>query len=163
MIVQTRVFGEVAIDESKVIHFPKGIIGFPELTDFALMHDEEQGDNVGIRWMQSLQETHFAIPVVDPLRMVPAYNPKVNDELLEPLGNWNPEDMLVLVSITVPSDLTKMSINLRAPFVINAAERKANQVIVEDEGEEYPVKYPVYDILQKAKEEAQQSLGKEVL
>lgn len=153
MKVDTRVFGSVEIDEQKIIRFPGGIVGFPELTEFALVHDEEQGNATPIRWLQSLQEPGFAMPVMDPLRIVPDYNPQVEDELLKPLGEFLPEEMLVLVTVTVPSDLTKMSVNLQAPLVINAATRKAAQLIVETE--KYPVKYYIYDILQSKKKEGE--------
>ena len=77
------------------------------------------------------------------------YNPEVEDELIKPIGELLPEEILVMVTITVPGDLTKMSVNLKGPIIINAAERKACQVIVEGEG--YPVKFPVYDILNAKK------------
>ena len=35
MKIETRIFGEIEIDDSKIIRFPGGIIGFPEMTDFA--------------------------------------------------------------------------------------------------------------------------------
>ena len=110
MVIKTRIFGEVTVDDSKMIHFPSGIVGFPDLKDFALIHDAEQGNQAGIRWMQSVQEPEFAMPVVDPLVAKEDYNPVVDDELLKVIGNS--EDILVLVTITVPSDLTKMSVNL---------------------------------------------------
>ena len=149
MKVNTRIFGEIDIEEEKIIHFEKGIIGFPELTLFTLIHDEEQGVGAGIRWLQSMQEPAFAMPVMDPLLVKEDYNPEVNDELLEPAGDVNPDNMLVLVTVTIPSDVTKMTVNLRGPFVINADEKKACQIIVD--GEEYPVKYPIYEILQARK------------
>ena len=149
MKANTRIFGEVDIDESKIITFPNGIIGFPQLTKFALIHDEERGGDSPIRWMQSLQETEFAMPVIDPLAVVGNYNPQVEDELLKSIGTLDPDQMLVLVTLTVPSDITKMTVNLKAPIVINAAERKACQVIAE--GDEYVVKFPIYDIIQNAK------------
>ena len=148
MRINTKVFGEIEIAEDKIIHFPLGIIGFPELTDFALIHDEDKGSGA-IHWMQSIQEPGFAMPVMDPLLVQPDYNPEVDDELLHPLGELIPEEMLVMVTVTVPVDLTKMSVNLRGPIVINAAEKKACQVIVE--GEEYAVKFPVYEILNAKK------------
>lgn len=151
MVINTRVFGEITIEDNKLIHFPGGIVGFPQLQDFALIHDEEKGDNGGIRWMQSVQEPQFAMPVIDPLCVKEDYNPLVEDDLLAPLGNIEPEELLVLTTITVPSDLTKMTVNLKAPFIINAANRIAAQVIVED----YEVKFPVYDILQKMKKEGE--------
>jgi len=149
MKVTTKNFGEIEIADDKIIVFENGIVGFPELTQFALVHDEEKGENAGIRWMQSMQEPAFAMPVMDPLVVKEDYNPEVNDEILEPVGNITPDNMLVLVTVTVPSDLTKMTVNLRGPIVINAEEKKACQIIVD--GEEYPVKYPIYEILQARK------------
>ena len=151
MRVETRLFNTIEIDDDKIIHFPGGIVGFPDLTDFALIHDEEKGPNA-IRWMQSLQETNFAMPVIDPLLVLPEYNPVIEDELLKSLGELEEDNTLVLVTITVPSDIEKMTVNLQAPFVINADNRKACQVIVD--ADKYPVRFPIYDILKKMKEEA---------
>ena len=151
MQITTKVFGEITIDDEKIIHFPNGIIGFPELTDFAMIHDEEKGTDT-IHWLQSLQEPAFAMPVMDPLIVCPDYNPEVDDELLNSIGEIVPEELLVMVTVTVPKDIKNMTVNLKGPMVINAAQRKATKVIVE--GDEYPVKFPIYDILNKNKEKA---------
>lgn len=151
MQITTRVFGEITIDDEKLIHFPNGIIGFPDLVDFALIHDEEKGTDT-IHWLQSIQEPGFAMPVMDPLIVQPDYNPEVDDELLKNIGELVPEELLVMVTVTVPKDLQKMSVNLKGPIVINAAHRLGTQVIVEGDG--YPVKFPIYDILNKNKEKA---------
>jgi len=147
MEVNTRIFGTIDIGDDKLIQFVNGIVGFPELTTFALIHDNEKEG--GIQWLQSMQEPQFAIPVMNPLDILEDYNPQVEDELLKPIGGLDPENMLVLVTVTVPSDLTKMTVNLRGPIVINAENRKAAQVITE--GEEYQVKFPIYDILKSRK------------
>ena len=151
MKVNTRVFGEIDIADEKIIHFQGGIVGFPDLTDFALVHDAEKEGNTPIRWMQSLQEPNFAMPVMDPLVVCPDYNPVVEDELLKPIGEINPESVLVLVTLTVPKDVKNMSVNLQAPFVINADEKKACQIIVDSD--KYPVRFPIYDIIKKDKED----------
>ena len=148
MKITTKVFGEITIEDDRIIHFPSGIIGFPELTDFALIHDEEKGAGA-IHWLQSIQEPAFAMPVMDPLIVCPDYNPEVDDELLRPIGELVPDEILVMVTVTIPSDLTRMTVNLRGPVIINALEKKACQVIVE--GDAYPVKYPIYDILKSRK------------
>ena len=149
MKVNTRVFGEVDIADDKIIEFAGGIIGFPELTKFALIFDEEKGVDAGIRWLQSMQEPAFAMPVMDPLAVCPDYNPEVEDELLKDLGELDAENLLVMVTVTVPSDLTKMTVNLRGPIVINSDTRKACQVIVDGDG--YEVKYPIYEVLKARK------------
>lgn len=148
MQITTKNFGEITIDDDKIIHFPKGIIGFPDLTDFTLIHDEEKGTSA-IHWLQSLQEPAFAMPVMDPLIVCPDYNPEAEDELLNILGDFEPGEILALVTVTVPKDLTKMTVNLKGPIIINATSRKALQIIVE--GDEYKVKFPIYDILNQKK------------
>ena len=150
MKVNTRIFGEIEISEEKILNFPNGIIGFPDLTRFALVHDEEKGSDAGIRYMLSIDEPAFAMPVMDPLIVKPDYDPQVDDELLSVLGNLTPENIVVLVTVTVPSDLTKMTVNLQGPFVINSEERKAAQIIVDSN--EYPVRFPIYDILKNGKD-----------
>lgn len=149
MNIYTRIFGEVEVDAAKIITFPSGIIGFPDLKQFLLIHDEERQDG-NISWLQSIDEPAFALPVIDPLRIMEDYNPVVEDELLEGLGELNQSEMLVLVTITVPGDITKMTVNLKAPIVINASNLRAGQLIVDDE--KYAVRYPIYDILKGKKE-----------
>ena len=149
MKIQTKIFGESEIADDKIITFENGIIGFPELKRFALLHDEEKGTNVGIRFLQSLDEPGFAMPVMDPLVVKPDYDPEVNDELLAAAGNINENNILVLVTATIPGDLTQMSVNLQGPFVINVEEHKACQIILENG--DYPVKFPIYEILQARK------------
>lgn len=148
MQIKTKVFGEIIIDDDKIIHFPNGIIGFPDLTEFTLIHDEEKGTD-SIHWLQSLQEPAFAMPVMDPLIVCPDYNPEADDELFNILGEIKPDELLVLVTVTVPSDITKMSVNLKGPMIINVSEKKGLQIIVE--GDEYQVKFPIYDILNQKK------------
>lgn len=152
MVIGTKVFGEIEIDDAKIVTFDGGIIGFPDLKRFTLLYDSEKKG--GIKWLQSLDEPAFAMPVMDPLAVKETYNPVVEDELLKPLGELDPEEILVLVTVTVPSDLTKMSVNLQAPLVLNAENKKGCQIIVDNEGGEFPVKFMVYDILQKKKERA---------
>ncbi len=149
MKINTKIFGEIEIAEEKILYFETGIIGFPDLKRFTLLHDEEKGTNVGIRFLQSLDEPAFAMPVMDPLIVKPDYDPEVDDELLKSVGELNQDNILVLVTATIPSDLTAMSVNLQGPIVINVTERKGCQIIVD--GTTYPVKFPIYEILQARK------------
>lgn len=150
MRVETRVFGEIDIEDTKIINFEDGIIGFPDLKQFAIIYNDEKEKKGAISWLQSLDEPVFAMPVMDPLMVKPDYNPSVEEELLKSLGNLDADNMLVLVTVTVPEDIEKITVNLKAPIVINADERKAAQVIVEGE----KVKYPIYDIIRPEEEKA---------
>lgn len=151
MLIKTKYFGEIDLDENKVITFNHGIMGFEEYKKYTILYDIEEGKNASISWLQSLEEPGLALPVINPLIIKPDYNPIVEDEVLSPLGNITDENLVILLSLTVPADLTKMSVNLKAPFVINSDTRRGCQIIVENQ--DYEVKYNVYKKIQKLKEE----------
>ncbi len=97
MKIKTRLFGEIDIQDEKIITLDKGIVGFPDLKKFTLIYDEEKGDDHDtIMWFQSIDEPQFALPVVLPIIIKPDYNPTINDELLLPLGELTEENWLQL-------------------------------------------------------------------
>ncbi len=152
MRAKTKFFGEVELADEKVLDFPSGLIGFENYTKFAIMYDEEDKGATRISWLQSLEEPLLALPVIDPLAITEEYVPMIEDELLVPLGNPADEDLLFLLAMTVPSDMTKVTANMKAPIIINAATKKGAQLIVENE--DYPVKFNVYESVQRMKEKA---------
>ena len=138
MKITTKLFGEIEAAEDKIIEFSAGIIGFPKMQHFLLIHDIEN-EKSRISWLQSVEEPEFAMPVIDPLVLMEDYDPLVEDEMLSALGDLD------------SSDIRKMTANFKAPVIINAANQKACQIIVEDE--KYEVKHPVYDLLTEKKED----------
>lgn len=152
MKVLTKFFGEVELDDNKILEFPNGIIGFEDFKKYAILYDEENEGKTRISWLQSLEEPALALPVIDPLAIVPEYAPTIEDELLKPLGDPADEDLLFLLAMTVPSDIAKVTANMKAPFIINAATCKGAQIIVDNA--DYPVKFNVYESVQKMKEKA---------
>ena len=151
MKAATRLFGEIEIDESKIITFEDGIIGFPYMKKFTLIFDEEKEGRPSISWLQSMDEPEIAFPVMDPLFVCETYNPSVEDELLKNLGTIKEDNLYVLVTVTVPQNIKELAVNLKAPIVINTDTRKASQIIVEDD---LPVRYRIYEILEEAKKKA---------
>ena len=151
MQATTRLFGTIDIPDDKIIVLENGMIGFPDMQKFALIFDADKKDGGKIKWLQSMDEPDTAFPVMDPTLIKEDYNPTINDEILKPLGELNDDNIFVLSTVTVPKQLEKMSINLKAPIVINADTRKGAQIIVEDD---MPVKYMIYDLLKSRKEKA---------
>ncbi len=157
MEVTTKIFGMVTIADEKIIDFPGGIVGFPELNKFALMHDEDNEGRSGLGYLVSMDEPSFALPVLNPLLVKPDYNPVVEDDLLSGLGEFTPDNTIVLVTVTVPhKEIEKMTVNLMAPLVINADSLKGAQIILDGD---YQIKYPIYEILKKAKEMTEAGKG----
>jgi flagellar assembly factor FliW len=150
MLIKTKHFGEIDLDEDKVLYFENGILGFEDYKKYTLLFDEEDGERSDISWLQSLEEAALAIPVISPFLVKSDYNPEVEDELLKPLGEVTQENIAILVTITVPADIENITANLKAPFIINTDTKKGAQIIIDNP--DYEVKYLFYEQLKAAKE-----------
>lgn len=151
MKVQTKWFGEMEIGEEKIFTFEKGMIGFEDKKSFTIIFDAEKGDDAVIYWLQSTEEPALALPILKPELIKEDYDPVVEDELVNSLGqNIKDAQLEVFVTLTVPSDLTKMTCNLKAPIILNTDTMKGIQLIADNE--DYLVRYPIYDLLQSRKD-----------
>ncbi|MHB8129448.1 MAG: flagellar assembly protein FliW [Mobilitalea sp.] len=149
MLINTRHFGEIDLDENKIICFENGILGFEDYKEYTLLFDDKDGGRPDISWLQSLDEPALAIPVVSPFLVMDDYNPQIEDEMLKPLGEITEDNIVVLISITVPTDIEKISANLKAPFIVNSDSRKGAQIIIENS--DYEIKYLFYEQLKTHK------------
>lgn len=137
--IETRYFGTVGIEEEKIIHFPAGIPGFEEYKDYTIIYDIDSEEEPFFSWLQCVTEKELAFPIVNPFRVAEDYNPAVEDALLEPLGEFETEDLAVFLLATVPGDVKKASVNMKAPLLINTKNRQAMQIIAENE--DYEIKH----------------------
>ena len=143
MRVKTRYFGEVYSEDTKVIHFEKGIPGFEQYTDYTILYDIEEGQEAFFSWLQCITEEGLAFPIVNPFRVDTSYDPVVEDAFLKHLGDFETEDLAVFLLATVPADVSKTSVNMKAPIVINTRNNKAMQIIAENN--EYQVKHMILE------------------
>lgn len=149
MLVKTKFFGEVDLPEEKILTFERGLIGLADYKRFTILYDCEK-EETNISWLQSVDEPTLALPVIKPWLVKEEYNPTVEDELLSSLGELTEENLVILLTMTVPADIKEMTVNLKAPVIINADTRKAVQIIADNQ--DYEVKYIVYEILNKKQE-----------
>ncbi len=154
MLIKTRCFGEIDLGEDKILTFERGLIGFENCRQFTILYDNEdenEAENPGrISWLQSIEEPGLALPIINPLFVKPDYNPIVEDELLRHIGELTETNVALFLTLNVPEDLEKMTVNLMAPLIINADTRCGAQIIVENE--DYPIKFNVYETFKKIKE-----------
>lgn len=148
MLVNTRYFGTVDLAEDKIITFERGLFGFEDYKKYTILYDIE-GGSANISWLQSLDEAGLALPVINPMLVKPDYNPVIEDELLNNLGELNDDNIVVLLTVTATAEVKNTTVNLKAPIVINSDTRKGCQVVAENE--DYHVKYNVYSALMALK------------
>jgi flagellar assembly factor FliW len=128
MIVKTSRFGTVNVESDDVLTFRQGLIGFSNYHNWVILADAE---NPSIAWLQSLDQKEIALAVVSPRRFVPTYQVKISERDLSELELSEPDSAFVLCVITRQSQ--QITINLRAPLIINLDRRLGGQVITCDD------------------------------
>lgn len=144
MKLSTRHFGEIEVDEDKIIDFVEGIPGFPELRKFTLIMDS--GDNEATKdlfyWLQSVEDTSIAFVLVDVTKILPDYDPQILETEILPIGNFNEETFRFYNIAVLPENIRNMTVNLKAPVLINTVAKLGKQVICENE--EYTVRHYLF-------------------
>ncbi|MBN1493731.1 MAG: flagellar assembly protein FliW [Candidatus Omnitrophica bacterium] len=137
MKIKTTRFGEIEVDQGKIIHFPEGIIGFQDIKNYLLIGKKERM----VMWLQAIDKPEIAFIVVNPFLFEPTYDPKLSRQDLEFLKVTDVADINVLSIVVVPKNPQEMTANLLGPIVVNTKAKLGRQVIL-TEGN-YSVKHPV--------------------
>lgn len=129
MKVQTAHLGEIEADESGIIEIREGLLGFEDQKRFIMIDDRE---STPFMWLQSLDKEKTAFIVVNPFLVAPQYEPELSDSDGQSLELDDPAQAMVVAIATLRRNPFRVSINLRAPVIINPVKRIARQIILED-------------------------------
>lgn len=135
MLYETKKFGALELDPDAILVFPDGVIGYEDQRHWVLL-SESQSDTVG--WLQSLDDPGLAFCVVTPGAFVDKYTLKMNRRELHALP-WSRQDRSLVLAL-VSSHGSHLTMNLRAPVLINLDRYVGRQVICSDDR---PLRYPL--------------------
>ena len=125
--VPTTRFGELEVESSKIIGFPKGILGFEAHGHFVLI---EPPDIQPFVYLQSLEDPALAFIVVSPKLFFPHYKVQVEPQEIADLNVSDINRISMWVIVTVPEDVARMSVNLQGPILINQENNCGKQVVL---------------------------------
>jgi flagellar assembly factor FliW len=124
--LQNTRFGELRLEDSAEIRFPRGLLGFPDETKFALI-ERERGL---VSYLQSLKTPELALPVIDGGLLRPDYPGKAREDVAA-LANIDAEHLLVLVVVRADPEERRLRGNLVAPILVDAEARAGFQVVLD--------------------------------
>lgn len=124
MKVQTKYFGEQEISEADILSFPFGLPGFEEERQFFLQSFGEV-----FLLLQSVVTPQLVFVVVSPYPFFKNYTIDLSDAFTHQLAIEKPEDVTVLVIVSVQSPFSESTVNLKAPLIINSRNRTGKQYI----------------------------------
>ena len=128
MRINTSRFGRIDIDAGDVLRFPSGLPGLEDCREWALLADSS---NDALGWLQSTTRPDVAVSVVSPRRFIPDYQVRIPRSELTPLAIADIRQAQVVV--VVGTNGTTLTLNLKAPIVINLEARTGRQVVASGE------------------------------
>ena len=132
MILRTKYFGEIDIEDGGVLDFPAGLFAFEEEKKFVLLPFE--GSESTLLCLQSVQNEGLAFVVMNPFALCPEYTPVLQPAALERLGVTDSRALCYYVMCVVRDPVSDSTLNLKCPVVINDETNQAMQVILEGGG-----------------------------
>lgn len=141
MKIETLNFGEIEIDENKIIRFQQGIPGFEEEKDFVVILNEDQ-DNP-FHFLQSVTNPELSFVIINPFEMFSDYDLLVPEIAMDTLKIEKEEDVIIYTIVVIPEEMEKMTTNLVGPIIINVEQRLGKQVILDDE--RYSTKHFIFN------------------
>jgi flagellar assembly factor FliW len=125
MEIQTSRFGRMTVDEERVMTFPRGLLGFPDHNQFALI---QTGEENYFFWLQSVDDPNLAFVVTDPAIFFKDYQVPVREETSTELQLTEPNFLQMFVICNKVGDW--LTGNLLGPILVNANNRLATQVVL---------------------------------
>lgn len=134
----SKIYGEMEYEEKDILTFKKGIPGFNDLKKFVLLNLEEYEP---FKLLQSLEEDEISLIVTSPFEFFKDYEIKLGEETIKNLEIDSLEQVMILTTITLNSDVKKITTNLQGPIVINTSNNFGEQIILDNS--KYKVKNPL--------------------
>lgn len=123
--ISTRL-GRQVVDLDKVIHFPRGIIGFEHRKEFTILQIRPDAPFLVL---QSMDDPGLGLLVADPYGFMPDYTLKIGDAEQKLLQVESREQLAVLVTVAIPPGKPEQTvISLSGPILINHGARIGVQV-----------------------------------
>ncbi|MBV7272260.1 flagellar assembly protein FliW [Clostridiaceae bacterium UIB06] len=139
MKLNTKYHGEKEYDENDIITFEKGIPGFEHLRKFILFPVEE---NEVFNILHSIEDESIGLIVVSPFFSIKEYEFDLDEQKLKELKIETEGDVLVLNTVTLDSDVSSITVNLKAPIIINTKEKVGEQIILDNPN--YAIKHLLF-------------------
>lgn len=147
MEINAKYFGQVSYDENETIHITNGLIGFEAYTEYLPIPFHE--DNDSLISLQCLEDETLSFILMNPFGLLNNYSPSLSRQDLKELDAEAAEELSYYVICVMHDSVAESTVNLKAPLVVNARNRQARQVILDQS--EYTFRHVIGDM---KKEEA---------
>ena len=132
----TTRFGSLEVASSSVIDIFAGIIGFPTFRSFVLLDYRPP-----FSWLQSVENPDLAFVVVNAAEFGEHYDFALPTSDRD-LDLREDDEVAIFNLVSVRSDPSTTTVNLKAPVVVNLRNRKGRQLVLDDQ--RFPTRMPLW-------------------
>ena len=126
--VPTSRFGDIEVEQDKIITMTTPFLGFPEDKNFIIRSHSKDSP---FMWFQSLDNPNLAFVVVQATTVIPDYKPAIPKSIKTEL-KCNDKNHDILLVLTIPQGKPKeMTANLLGPIVLNPEDKLSCQVLLD--------------------------------
>jgi len=129
LVLETRL-GKIEYTESDIVVFPDGLYGYEEYKRYVVFQHENY---VPFSWLLSLDPPGLMFPIINPSVVMKEYAPRIN-------GGQEFGDVMMVI-VTIGQEEGTVTVNLRAPLLLDSEARQGRQVILTDST--YPLRYDI--------------------
>lgn len=133
-MIQSESYGTIEVTESQIYHFPRGIVGFGEYHDYALVQIEGAPF-----FILHAVDHELSFILLQAHHAVEDYGFEIDQATIDLLGINKPEDVATFLIVNIIED--KLYVNLKAPILLAVGNRRGCQFIIDDAS--YPLRYPL--------------------
>ncbi|MCI9025550.1 MAG: flagellar assembly protein FliW [Dorea sp.] len=145
MNINAKYFGPVSYEEKELIHIINGLIGFESYNEYLPIPFQEGDDS--LISLQCLEDEDLSFILMNPFSICQDYSPELSDQELKELGAESADDISYYVISVIRESVAQSTVNLKAPLAVNAINRQAKQVILEQA--EYTFRHALGDMIHK--------------
>ncbi|MDF1555896.1 MAG: flagellar assembly protein FliW [Deferrisomatales bacterium] len=138
MKIETRAFGQIEIDDDRVMKFVGPMLGFEDADRYALV-DMEPGSPFKI--MQLVSDSDVSFLVTDPTVFFPDYRVQLSEKQAAEIELTDPGKAAVMVVVNIEEGGARLTANLYAPVIVNAQNLLGKQIILK--GSAYKIDEPL--------------------
>ena len=126
--VTTSRFGDIEVEQDKIITMTTPLLGFPDDTQFII---RPHGTDSPFMWFQSINSPHLAFVVIQATTIIPDYKPAIPKNIKEELQCAEADHDTLLV-LTIPQGQPEaMTANLLGPIVLNPNTKLSCQLLLD--------------------------------
>lgn len=131
MIIETKFFGQLTIDEATIVEMVQPVFGFESIRHYTLIADQELGE--AIFWLQAIEDGNTCFILVNPVAFSLSIPNRLSTEVFAMLQVSSIEALDFAYILNIKDELESATVNLKSPIVFNPITKQAAQIILPED------------------------------